>query len=150
MPDVIVIGAGITGLTCAYRLEKLGFDTVVLESSDRIGGVIRTQCIEEHVVEWGPSSMLPTPHTFELLEELGLAEKLIQGDPKSPRYIVVNGTMKKLPFGPLSFGGIARMMAEPFIRSTSTNDESIANFVRRRLGKEAHDRLAAPALSGIY
>jgi oxygen-dependent protoporphyrinogen oxidase len=66
--DAVVVGAGITGLTCAYRLQKLGIDTLLLESSDRVGGVIRTERVNGHLVEWGPTSLLPTEHTFALLE----------------------------------------------------------------------------------
>lgn len=150
MSDVIVIGAGISGLACAYRLQKLGFETLVLESGDRIGGVIRSVRIQECLVEWGPSSLLPAAHTFGLLDELGLTPELLEANPKSPRYIVVDGRMRKVPFGPLTVRGMARALAEPFIRSRSGNDESIANFFRRRFGSEIHDRLAAPFVTGIY
>jgi protoporphyrinogen oxidase len=82
--DTVVVGAGITGLTCAYRLQKLGIKTLVLESGNRIGGVIRSERINGHLVEWGPTSLLPTPHTFGLLEELGLDNQLESANPKSP------------------------------------------------------------------
>jgi oxygen-dependent protoporphyrinogen oxidase len=153
-PDVVVIGGGITGLTCAYRLHKLGFDALVLESSSRIGGVIRTEKIDGHLVEWGPNSLLPTPHSFEFLNEIGLLPELIEANPKSPRYIVVNGEMKAVPFGPLSYSGMFRALREPFVRSKSggaeSTDESVASFVSRRFGREAYERMAAPFVSGIY
>jgi len=153
-PDVVVIGAGITGLTCGWRLQKLGYDVLILESSDRPGGVIRSESIEGHLVEWGAGSLLPTRHTFDFLDELGLLKDLIEATPKSPRYIVVNGQMKAIPFGPLSFGGLFRALGEPFIRTKSgadgNSDESVASFFRRRFGAEAHDRLAAPFVAGIY
>jgi protoporphyrinogen/coproporphyrinogen III oxidase len=153
-PDVVVIGAGITGLTCAWRLQKLGFDVLVLESSNRAGGVIRTESIDGHLVEWGAGSLLPTGHTIGFLDELGLLKDLIEANPKSPRYIVVNGQMKAVPFGPLSFKGLFRALAEPFVRTKSgangNPDESVASFFRRRFGPEAHDRLAAPFVAGIY
>jgi protoporphyrinogen/coproporphyrinogen III oxidase len=153
-PDVVVIGAGITGLTCAYRLQKLGLDALVLESGARIGGVIRTENINGHLVEWGPNSMLPTAHTFEFLNELGLLPDLIEANPKSPRYIVVHGQMKAVPFGPMSYGGLFRALREPFVKTKSGgaegSDESIAHFVSRRFGREAYERMAAPFVSGIY
>jgi oxygen-dependent protoporphyrinogen oxidase len=149
-PDVVVVGAGITGLTCAYRLQKLGIEARVLESSDRIGGVIRTENVNDHLVEWGPGSLLPTAHTLGLLEELGLDKDLVQADPKSPRYIVVKGQLKPIPLGPLSFTGILRGLSEPFVRSKSQGDESVANFFRRRFGPQIHDRLAAPFVTGIF
>ncbi|HET9216167.1 MAG TPA: protoporphyrinogen oxidase [Terriglobia bacterium] len=148
--DVVVVGAGITGLTCAYRLQKLGIKTLVLESGNRVGGVIRSERINGHLVEWGPTSLLPTPHTFSLLEELGLDDTLQQANPKSPRYVVVRGRLRVAPLGPLSVTGILRGMAEPFIRSKSQNDESVARFFRRRFGSEIHDRLVAPFVTGIF
>ncbi|HZI51419.1 MAG TPA: protoporphyrinogen oxidase [Terriglobia bacterium] len=148
--DAVVVGAGITGLTCAYRLQKLGINTLVLESGNRIGGVIRSERINGHLVEWGPGSLLPTPHTFSMLEELGLVNKLEQANPKSPRYVVVGGRLRPVPLGPLSVGGILRGMAEPFVRSRSENDESVAKFFSRRFGPQVHDRLVAPFVTGIF
>jgi oxygen-dependent protoporphyrinogen oxidase len=148
--DVVVVGGGITGLTCAYRLQKLGIETLVLESGDRVGGVIRSERINDYLVEWGPSSLLPTAHTFELLNELGLDSELEEADPKSPRFIVVNGQLRAIPLGPLSFSGILRAMAEPAIRSKSQNDESVAGFFRRRFGTQVHDRMVAPFVTGIF
>ena len=148
--DVVVVGGGITGLTCAYRLQKLGVETLVLESGDRIGGVIRSERVNDHLLERGPSSLLPTAHTFELLSELGLDSELEEADPKSPRFIVVNGQLRAIPLGPLTFGGILRAMAEPAIRSKSQNDESVAGFFRRRFGTQVHDRMVAPFVTGIF
>jgi len=149
-PDAIVVGAGITGLTCAYRLQKLGFNTLVLERGDRIGGVIRTERINGHLIEFGPSSLLPTAHTHDLLKEFGLDEELLEADPKAPRYIVVNGQLRAIPLGPLTLKGIARAATEPLVRTKSNGDESIAGFFRRRFGPQIHDRLAAPFVTGIF
>jgi protoporphyrinogen/coproporphyrinogen III oxidase len=149
-PDVVVVGAGITGLTCAYRLKKLGIDALVLESGERIGGVIRSENIQGHLVEWGPGSLLPTAHTFGILEELGLDKELIEADPKSPRYIVVNGRLRAIPLGPLSFKGILRGLAEPLVRTKSKGDESVASFFQRRFGGQILERLAGPFVTGIF
>ena len=148
--DAVVVGAGITGLACAYRLQKLGVETLVLESGDRIGGVIRSERIDGHLVEWGPGSLLPTSHTFGLLSEIGLDTELEEANPKSPRYIVVNGRLRAIPLGPLSFGGILRATAEPLVRSKSSGDESVASFFRRRFGSQVHDRMVAPFVTGIF
>jgi oxygen-dependent protoporphyrinogen oxidase len=149
-PDVIVVGAGVTGLTCAYRLKKLGIDALVVESSNRVGGVIRSEVIKGHLVEWGPSSLLPTAHTFRLLEELNLIDDLVSADPKAPRYIVVGGKLRAIPLGPLSMRGILRALREPLIRSKSEGDESVASFFRRRFGDEVHERIVAPFVTGIF
>ena len=149
-PDAIIVGSGITGLTCAYRLQKLGVNTLILESGDHVGGVIRTERINGYLVERGPSSLLPTPHTYDFLGELGLTDELAEADPKSPRYIVVNGQLRAIPLGPLTFKGILRALREPLVRSKSVGDESIAGFFRRRFGPQIHDRIAAPFVTGIF
>jgi len=148
--DVVVVGAGITGLTCAYRLQKLGIKTLILESSDRIGGAIRSETVNDHLVEWGPSSLLPTAHTFGLLKELGLDGDLAEADPKAPRYIVVGGKLRPIPFAPLTMRGISRGLAEPFVRSKSNGDESVSSFFRRRFGDQIHERIVAPFVTGIF
>ena len=149
-PQVIVIGAGITGLTCARTLHKLGLETLILESGTHVGGVIRTEKRDGYLLEWGPNSLLPTPHTFQLIDEIGLGSDLQQADPKAPRFVCVNGELRRVPFGALTAQGIARALAEPFVRSKATEDESVAHFFRRRLGPQVLDRLIGPLVTGIY
>jgi oxygen-dependent protoporphyrinogen oxidase len=147
---VLVIGAGIAGLACAHALARRGIDTVVIEAGARVGGVIQSERIGGFLVERGPNSMLPTAHTFQLLEEIGLLGELIEADRRAPRYVVVDRRLRKIPFGALTAGGMARALAEPFIRSKSAEGESVAQFFRRRFGSQAHERLAAPFIGGIY
>src|SRR5688572_24970057 len=149
-PDVVVVGAGITGMACAHRLNKLGYATVLLESSDRVGGVIRSERVAGHLVEWGPNSLLPTADTFRLLEELGLDEQLLEANPRAPRYVVVHKQLRAAPLAPVGMRGIGRAIMEPLIRTKSPPDESVASFFRRRFGREVHDRLAAPFVTGIF
>src|SRR5688572_9546437 len=139
-PQAIVVGAGISGLTCAHTLQKLGIDTVVLEKSPRVGGVIRTERRDGYLLEWGPNSMLPTLHTFGLLEEIGLADQLEQADPKAPRYVCLQGQLRRVPFGALTAGGMLRALGETFIRSRAEEEESVAHFFRRRFGEQVQDR----------
>ena len=150
MPEVQIIGAGISGLSCAWTLKKLGIDAVVLEESPRAGGVIRTEKINGYLLEWGPNSFQAAPSALEMIEEIGLSEELLAPVPHSPRYVYVNGKLRKFPFGPLGFGGMARILGELFIRSKSPKDESVGEFFRRRFGRQVHDRLVAPLLTGIY
>ena len=150
MTQAIVVGAGISGLTCARTLQKLGIETLVLESSQRVGGVIRSEKRNGYLLESGPTSLLPTSHTFQVIDEIGLGDDLQQADPKSPRYVCVNGELRRVPFGALTARGIARALGEPFVRSKATEDESVAHFFRRRLGPQVHDRLIGPLVTGIY
>jgi len=150
MSDVIIIGAGITGLSCAWRLKKLGIESTILESSNRAGGVIQSERSEGYLTERGPNSLLPAAENFALLDETGLTREIIEGDSRAPRYICLNRELRKAPFGPMTVPGLLRALAEPLIRSRSPVDESVRDFFVRRVGSEAHDRLVAPFVTGIY
>src|SRR2546422_10523689 len=87
MPEVLIIGAGISGLACAWRLKKLGIDTEIVEAATRAGGVIRTENINGYQIEWGPNSIQPAPAALKLIDEAGLWDDLLPPDPHAPRYI---------------------------------------------------------------
>ena len=53
---IVVVGAGLTGLTCAAYLRRKGQDVVVLEATDRIGGLMQTEEVDGFVMEQGPST----------------------------------------------------------------------------------------------
>ncbi len=157
--DVVVIGAGISGLVCAYRLKSLGFDVLLLEKSDRVGGVMQTEIIDGYQIERGPNSSQGTEELLALVEELGITSELAEGDPKAPAYVYFKGQLHPVPSSPgafirsklLSAKGKLRIFKEPFIAARRSNEEeSIASFARRRIGSEAAERLVAPFVSGIY
>jgi oxygen-dependent protoporphyrinogen oxidase len=150
MPDVIIIGAGISGLSCAWTLKKLGVDAAILEESSRPGGVMQTEKTKGYQIERGPNSIQSAASALRLVEEAGLWDDLLPPSPHAPRFIYHDGKLRKFPFGPLSPAGVLRLLREPLVRSKSGRDESVRDFFIRRVGKQVHDRLVGPALTGIY
>jgi oxygen-dependent protoporphyrinogen oxidase len=155
----LVIGGGISGLTCAHRLKKEGFAVQLLESAMRLGGVLNTVEKEGFRFDIGPQSFLPNPPLSDLIEELGLTSELLRADPRAPRYILLNGRLIEAPLGPLSLlrtpliGARTklRLLWEPIGHTVPPEeDESIAAFVRRKFGEDLLENLAGPFISGIY
>jgi oxygen-dependent protoporphyrinogen oxidase len=161
MPRIGVIGAGIAGLTAAYHLQSHDVPVVVLEVRDRPGGVIRTHRTDGFLVEAGPNSLRSSPFLHRLVQRLGLEDERVWADETaSRRYIRRDGKLVPVP---MSIGGFLttdllsttaklRLLAEPFVRARSSNgpDESLAAFVRRRLGPEVLDYAVAPFVGGVY
>lgn len=177
---VVIIGGGISGLSAAWYLQKqaqqknLAVRCTVLESSARWGGKILTEHLaamgdSPFVVEAGPDSFLTQkPWALQLARELGLGERLLgTNDQQRHTYVLQNGKPVKLPDGvllivPTKFLPFAltplisplaklRMGLDFFIPAKCDDaDETLADFVRRRLGSEALDKIAEPLMSGIY
>jgi len=156
---VVVIGAGISGLVCAFRLKMLGVDVALIEKSDRVGGVIQSERIDGFLIERGPNSSQGTEELLALVEELGITSELAEGDPKAPAYVYFRDRLHQVPSGAgafiksdlLSLGGKLRVFKEPFVPARrEDSEESVSSFSRRRIGREAAERLVAPFVSGIY
>jgi protoporphyrinogen/coproporphyrinogen III oxidase len=156
---VLVIGAGISGLACAFRLRQLGLAPLVIEQSGRAGGLIASAERDGFLFESGPQSFLLTPRLEELVAALGLDTELVLADPRAPRYIFRRGRLERVPMSPpellssslLSARTKLHLLAEPFRRSRPPEeDESIAAFVRRKFGADLLERLVGPFVSGVY
>jgi protoporphyrinogen/coproporphyrinogen III oxidase len=156
---VTIVGAGISGLACAYRLGQLGIATVVLESSNQGGGVINTESRDGFLFESGPQSFTGTAPLLALIRELDLDSELQISDPAAPRFIVRGQRLHKLPMSPpalltssfLGAGSRWRIASEPLRRGRPpANEESVAAFVRRKFGSEILEYLVSPFVSGVY
>lgn len=162
---IAVVGGGIAGLSAAWELQTRGIDLTLLEASDRWGGkVISSQLkIEDanFLVEGGPDTLITRkPEAWALTHELGMLDQVTNpGSETSGTYVLDNGTIHPIPVSPgrflstplLSPQGKLRMLAEPFQPARRDQaDESLADFVRRRLGQEALDKFIGPVLGGIY
>ncbi len=168
---VVIIGGGISGLAAAHRLSDQQVQVTLLEASHRLGGTIQTEQRDGFLLERGPDSFISEkPHAVELAKRLGLESRLVQTNEQFRRsFIVRDGRLRPVPEGfqllapsrlwpfitsdIFSLAGKARMAADlllPRKSTNGTNDESLASFVRRRLGVEALDRMAQPMVGGIY
>ena len=159
--DVAVIGAGITGLTLAYRLQKAGLRVLVLEKRRHPGGVIRSEQQEGYLFDAGPNSTLDKGlYLAQLIRDLGLdSEMCVANDRAANRFIVKNGVLHKLPMSPpafitsrlLSTRAKLRILGEMFVpRKSEVGNESVADFVQRRLGREFLTYVINPFVAGVY
>lgn len=174
MKRVAVVGGGIAGLAAAYRLLRLrdqhGLDLEVtlLEASARLGGKIQTDRSAGAVIEAGPDSFLTSkPEAVELAREVGLESRLLP-TARDARdvYVFLRGRLRRLPEGLMlmaptrawpflrsdlmSLPGKLRVGLERFLPRGGAGDESLADFTRRRLGREALEAIVDPLLAGIY
>jgi oxygen-dependent protoporphyrinogen oxidase len=166
---VIIIGAGLTGLVAAQRLARRGVPPLVLEAKDRIGGAIWTERRDGFTLEGGADSFITSkPSGLDLCRELGLDSELVGTDTQNRRsFVVRQGRLLPIPegfvlmapnrlapvlFSPiLSLRGKLRMLLDLVLpRRNDEGDESLASFVRRRLGREALERIVQPLVGGIY
>jgi oxygen-dependent protoporphyrinogen oxidase len=159
--SVAVVGGGVTGLAAAYRLVALGHEVVVYEAGPRVGGVVYTERRDGYLAEAGPNSLAsPEPPVQSLLEDLGLAGRLVEAAPAARnRYIVRGGRLVRLPGSlrdllgseALSLRARLALLREPFVaRGDASIEESVGQFVTRRLGSEFLDYAAGPFVGGIY
>ena len=158
---IVILGAGISGLATAYLLNKSGFDVKVIEKKKEVGGSMESVYENNFLFDRGPNSGLETtPLIRQLVEELGLQDQMVYANKKgNKRYILRDNQLYPLPMSPPAFlktklfSGSAklRLMAEPFIgRSKDGYYQSIADFVKRRLGKEFLDYAINPFVAGVY
>ncbi|MDQ1389438.1 MAG: protoporphyrinogen/coproporphyrinogen oxidase [Acidobacteriaceae bacterium] len=155
----LVVGAGISGLVCAYELRKAGIDAQVVESTAIPGGVIRSERREGYLLEFGPQSFNATSALLNLWPELHIDDQLLPAPANAPRYVLVKGTLRPVPLSPPAFMASSlfspvtklRVVRDILGRSTPPqSNESVAAFTRRKFSRELLDKLVGPFVSGIY
>jgi oxygen-dependent protoporphyrinogen oxidase len=157
--SVIVAGAGISGLVCAHALKKAGKDVLLLESSNSAGGMIKSVAAQGFLFETGPQSFSTTPALNGLFADLKISGEVVTAPTGAPRYIFVKGQLRAVPLSPpallasslLSWSTRFSLLREPFGKTVPpSDDESIADFVRRKFTGELLELLVGPFVSGIY
>ena len=157
--DVAVVGGGISGLATAWWLHKRGRTVVVLDRANEPGGTMKSIREGGWLVESGPNSALETTPLFQtLFDDCGIKGDVTYGNASSnKRFILRDGRLHELPMTPPAFltsplwswSAKARLLLEPFVGRASA-EESIAEFVRRRLGREFLDYAINPFVAGVY
>lgn len=158
--DIVVIGAGLTGLSTAFELKRLGRDVVVLEKQNRVGGQIQTFTENGFTFESGPNTgVVSYPEVTELFRSLGNACELEVARESSKRRMIWKGnSFHALPSGPLSAIGTPlfrwsdkfRILGEPWRKKGTDPNESVGSLAQRRLGKSFYEYAVDPFVSGIY
>lgn len=158
--SVGILGGGISGLSSAYALSKKGINVTVYEKTSTVGGAIQTFSKDGWLIEEGPNTlMVKSKIIWELLDDLNLTSKSVTaGKTAKKRYIVKNNEPTPLPMSPVSFlttdlfstKSKLRLLKEPFAKASTKNDESVADFINRRLGTEPLNYAVNPFISGIY
>lgn len=157
--NVIVIGGGLAGLTVAHRLKQHGVEVRMLESSKAVGGKIGARKVGGEPFDIGANTVLESNSAIHnLIKELGLQSQMLFAAPDAnARWIMKDGKLIAMPASPPAFlttplfslGAKLRLLREPFI-GKATNEETIADFVTRRFGKEILDYAINPFLMGTY
>jgi oxygen-dependent protoporphyrinogen oxidase len=169
MKKIVIIGGGISGLATAWLLRSKAqaagkeLHITLLEKEAQAGGKIKSIRADGYTCEWGPNGFLDSkPQTLDLCRALGVENNLHRSnDNARKRFIYSGGELHQLPDGApaflksrlISWPGKLRLAMEPtpFITAApAAVDETLADFGRRRLGKEALDKLIAPMVSGIF
>lgn len=158
---VAVLGAGLTGLTAAWHLQRAGVRCVVFEAAARVGGAIGAHRDGEWLHELGPNSLLESsPEMARFIDEAGLGARRLYAAPAAKnRYIVRRGRLVAMPTSPGGFLGtelfswraklgLAGELFRP--QGDYSRDESVADFVVRRLGREFLDYAINPFVGGVY
>ena len=155
---IVIIGAGITGLSLAALLKEKGIAFKLLEADAVPGGYIKSMKEGPYLLEGGPNSFLIDDELFEWMQSLGISDHIQYPDPLAKkRYVLKEGRYRSLPSGPISLLGSwlstrSKRKILAALRKTEAigDDSTVDQFFRTRLGNEITDYLVYPFISGIY
>ncbi len=157
---VLIVGAGLSGLSIAYELQQRQIPYLVMEAADHAGGMLKSLHVDGFELDAGPNSLAASPEMFTYLQQLGLGDKiLIAAAASKNRFLVRNHTLHSVSPHPfkiigskyLSRGSKWKLFTERFRTSVApAGEESVSNFVTRRFNKEIAEYVFDPVLSGIY
>ena len=157
---VAVVGGGITGLVAAHALHRRGVRVRLFEAGEQVGGAIRTTRTEGFLAEHGPGAFLTSPVADAVVRDLGLLPAVVEASATAARrFVVRDGSMVPFPMGPVSMlttpllspAAKLRVLMEPLVPPPGGNgDESVAAFVRRRLGPEVLEYAVDPFVAAIF
>ncbi len=162
--DAIIVGAGIGGLTLAFKLHRGGLNVLVLEKNSRVGGWANTSSVDGYVLENGPNSTFATEQVLKLCHEVDLEDQICFAAPAAKQRFVLlrrtagHSSLIKVPDNLktamrtplLTWNEKLRALAEPFMPTSGVDDESVMSFASRRFGSGIANKVLAPALSGIW
>ena len=158
--DIVIIGAGLTGLTTAFALRNKNRNVTILESDNKIGGQIQSHHVNGFVFESGPNTgVVKYPEVMDLFHSLNDGCKLEIAQASAKRRLIWKGNkFHELPSGLLSaittplFSTYdkLRILTEPFRAKGNNPDESVAELTKRRLGTSYLDYAVDPFLAGVY
>jgi protoporphyrinogen/coproporphyrinogen III oxidase len=154
---IVIIGGGISGLALAHHLAARNQPYILLEASSRVGGVMRSGRVQGHLLEWGPQRGRLTKEFAQLVDEYGIRDQLITAPPNLPLYVFRRGKLRKVPFSIaeaitsdiLPWPAKLRIGLEPFT-AAARDDESVADYFTRKIGREAYETLVGPLYGGLY
>ncbi len=158
MKKIVILGAGISGLSVAWFLKKKYKDSIdlsILEKSGRAGGPIRTVQEGEFLFEAGPRGFRPSGKgsaNLELVQELGIENALVPSNPEAKiRYIWLEGQLRTFSPGFLLRQGLLGAICRDLVTSRGNlEDETVAEFVRRRFGEKIAAHVMDPLCKGIF
>lgn len=158
--EIVVIGAGLTGLSTAFHLHRQGRDVVILEKADRVGGQIHTYHENGFTFESGPNTgVVSFPEVAELFQMLeGSCQLEIARESSKRRLIWKGDRFHELPSSPVSaittplfrLSDKFRILGEPWRKKGIDPDEPVGALAARRLGKSFYEYAVDPFVSGVY